>query len=285
MTHDPSPMADWINAACVLEATARKPGNVHPEASFADLTYDDFIQSAEVIAPILAKAQDLGIGETIYQAAFATREHVGTNSNLGILLLLAPLAAVPREQSLAEGISAVLAGLTLEDARWVYRAIRLSAAGSLGEVAEGDVSKEPTGSLLEMMHLAAERDRIASEYASGFPITLEFGLPFLASVTDFPTNWERTIIELHLRLMAEFPDTLIARKCGWEVAAESARRARLVLDAGLLESPPAIEKLKELDDWLRADGHLRNPGTTADLVAASLFAAFREGVLLVPELP
>ena len=280
-----SQLAEWIRAACVLEATARKPGNVHPAADFADLKYEDFIKSAEVVAPLLAKAQTVGVGETIYEAVLATRELVGSNSNLGILLLLAPLAAVPREQSLGEGICIVLAGLTREDAGWVYRAIRLSAAGGLGEVSEGDVSQEPTGTLLEMMKLAAERDRIASEYAFGFSITLEFGMPFLAGVKDFKTHWEPASVELHLRLMAKFPDTLIARKCGWEVAAESARRARLVLDAGPLESPSAIEKLDELDAWLRADGHLRNPGTTADLVAASIFAAFREGVLPMPDLP
>ncbi len=283
MNGDSTQLAAWIHAACVLEAAARKPGNVHPGASFADLTYADFIKSAEVSAPILATAE--GVGAAIYRSTVATREHVGSNSNLGILLLLAPLAAVPAEQSLADGIAGVLSGLTREDARWVYRAIRLAEAGGLGEVAEGDVSEEPTGTLVEMMQLAAARDRIASEYAAGFPITLEFGLPFLAGVRDFLADWEPAIIELHLWLMAEYPDTLIARKCGMEVAAESARRARTVLECGPLDRPPAAEKLKELDDWLRADEHRRNPGTTADLVAASLFAAFREGVLPIPELP
>ena len=151
-----------------LEATARKPGNVHPEAAFADLTYADFIRSAEVIAPILAKAPTAGVGETIYQAAAATREQVGSNSNLGMLLLLAPLAAVPLEQSLGKGIQTVLAGLTREDARWVYRAIRLSEAGGLGKRPKAMSPYDPTGTLVEMMKLAAGRDRIASEYAAGF---------------------------------------------------------------------------------------------------------------------
>lgn len=278
-TEQTQSLSTWIRSACILEATAKKPGNVHPEASFSDLTFEDFVGSAEVIAPILADAQNLGVGQTIYEAVRVTRERVGSNSNLGIVFLLTPLAAVPLETPLHKGLPRVLAGLTREDANWVYRAIRLAQPGGMGEVAEGDVSQGPTGTLLEMMQLAAERDRIAAEYASDFFITLNVGLPHLAGVVDFETDWERAIIELQLRLMAEYPDTLIARKCGTEVAEESARRAREVLNAGDLRTETGQRKLDDFDQWLRADGHRRNPGTTADLIAASLFAAFREGVI------
>ena len=277
-----SQLEQWIRAACVLEATAKKPGNVHPEAAFADLTYADFVKSAEVVAPIIADATRVGVGETIFRAVLATRQHVGTNSNLGILLMLTPLAAVPWGTPLDPGISQVLAGLTRDDASWVYRAIQAAMPGGLGEVPEGDVSGGPTGTLLEMMQLAADRDRIASEYVSGFSITLNFGVPFLASVKDLQNHWENAIIELHLRMMTEYPDTLITRKCGQAVADESARRARRVLETGPLESAGTIHKLKEFDNWLREDGHRRNPGTTADLIAASLFAAFREGLVCSP---
>ncbi len=282
MTMFDSPLEQWIHAACVLEATAKKPGNVHPEAAFADLTYADFVKSAEVVAPVIAQASEVGVGETIFRAALATRQQVGTNSNLGILLMLTPLAAVPKGTPLDPGISQVLLGLTRDDANWVYRAIQVAMPGGMGEVHEGDVSGGPTGTLLEMMQLAADRDRIASEYASGFFITLNFSVPFLAGVKDFENHWESAIIELHLRLMAEYPDTLIARKCGQQVADESARRARRVLDAGPLENPDAIRERKEFDNWLREDGHQRNPGTTADLIAASLFGAFREGLVRSP---
>lgn len=277
--NDTNTLIDWIRAACVLEATARKPGNVHPEASFADLTYADFVASAEAIAPILAKARETGVGKTIFDAVRATRDQVGGNSNLGIIFLLTPLSMVSWETPLRDGLPTVLAGLTREDARWVYQAIRLAEPGGMGDVSEGDVSQEPTGPLLEMMRLAADRDRIAAEYHSGFSITLNVGLPFLAGARDFENLWETLIIELHLRLMAEYPDTLIARKCGAEMADESARLARNVLEAGGLETESARLELQKLDRWLRADGHRRNPGTTADLIAASLFAAFREGII------
>jgi hypothetical protein len=34
--------------------------------------------------------------------------------------------------------------------------------------------------------------------------------------------------------------------------------------------------------WLRAEGHTRNPGATADLVCAGLFAALRDGTIALP---
>jgi triphosphoribosyl-dephospho-CoA synthase len=282
MSEFPSQLSKWIQSACLLEAAARKPGNVHPSTSFADLTYDDLVKSAEVIAPIVAQAGEVGVGETIFRAVSATREQVGTNSNLGILLLITPLAAVPLNLALSEGISPVLAALDREEARWVYRSIRLAQAGGMGEVPEGDVAAEPAGTLIEMMQLAARRDRIAAEYASGFSLTLNFGAPFLAGVADFRTNWEAAIIELSLRLMAEYPDTLIARKCGPAIAEESAGKAREVLESAPVPISPNHPAVQEFDRWLRADGHRRNPGTTADLVAASLFAAFREGMISPP---
>jgi triphosphoribosyl-dephospho-CoA synthase len=275
-------LANAIRAACLLEATARKPGNVHPEASFSDLTYDHFRRSAEAVAPIVARAGVIGIGRAVSLGVEATRAIAPSNPNLGILLLLAPLAAVPLQQSLSEGIETVLDRLTVEDAVNVYAAIRAARPGGLGEVATEDVSETPTGTLRNVMRLAADRDRIARQYACGFADILQFALPRLLQSPDFGKNWEQAIIQLHLELLAEYPDTLIARKCGASVAAEASRRARDVLNAGWSSSVEANGPLNDLDTWLRADGNRRNPGTTADLVAATLFAAFREQLLSVP---
>ncbi|MFM9960511.1 MAG: triphosphoribosyl-dephospho-CoA synthase [Planctomycetaceae bacterium] len=304
-------LAETIRRACVLEASAAKPGNVHPRAAFPDLTFEDFVRSAEAIAPVLARVKNLGVGRAIYEATAATRAVVTTNTNLGIVLLLAPMAAVPcrkveprplgsalfddrgplpdgrgsQSQTLTccEEIGDVLSRLTRDDAAWVYRAIRLAQPGGLGKSASEDVADEPTGTLLEVMTLAAERDGIAAQYASGFAWVLKEGVPFLASVgNQFAPHWEAAIIELQLRLLAEHPDTLIARKCGWDVAAEASRRASICLRELVqlpLESNRRAERLTEFDHWLRADGHRRNPGTTADLVAACLFAALREGLI------
>jgi triphosphoribosyl-dephospho-CoA synthase len=275
----------WIRAACLLEATARKPGNVHPEASFVDLEYADFVCSAEAAARPLARAVEVGVGHAVFAAIEATRSRTPRNTNLGIALLIAPLAAVPADVSLRDGIETVLDALTLEDADEVYRAIRLAQPGGMGRVEDQDISEAPQVPLREAMGMAADRDAIAAQYAGRFELVLEFGLPWLAANYDFASgDWETLVIGLQLALMCRRPDTLIARKCGLETAREASERAEAVLDAGWPATEAGSHALAGFDDWLRADGHRRNPGTTADLVAACLFAAFREGTIAVPDL-
>jgi triphosphoribosyl-dephospho-CoA synthetase len=277
-------LAQCVEWACRLEVMAKKPGNVHPEAEFGDLTFRDFLESAAAISPVLAQTQALGVGRAIFEGIRQTCTRVSSNSNLGIALLIAPLAAVPRDESLQHGLPRVLNALTRVDADAVYRAIRLAQPGGMGTVDDQDVSSTPNVTLLEAMRMAAERDTVAAQYANGFRDVLEFGLPFLAGVGDFRARWEIAIVGLHLRLMARSPDTLIARKCGPAIASESAHKAQQVIDACWPESENGRLLLEEFDAWLRADGNRRNPGTTADLVAACLFAAFRERIFDVSDI-
>lgn len=272
-----------LRAACLLEATARKPGNVHPQASFADLTYGHFCRSADAAAPILARTAELGVGRAIRTAVRATRDVAHTNVNLGIILLLAPLAAVPPARPLATHLADILTRLSVEDACHVYDAIRLANPGGLGQTPEQDVAESPTGTLLEVMTLAADRDRIARQYANNFADVLDFGVPLLARYPDFAERWETAIIHLQLELLAQFTDSLIARKCGPELAADASVKAERVLKAGWPDFPQGRQALQRFDRWLRADGNRRNPGTTADLVAACLFAALRERLISLPE--
>lgn len=281
----PESTADFtrlIRCACILEATARKPGNVHPNAAFSDLCYDDFVNAAGVAAPVLAQSYKRGVGQTILDAVTATRNMTGSNANLGILLLFAPLAAVPQNVRLTDGITDVLGSLTQQDAALAYQAIRIASPGGIGHSDTEDVSAEPTGTLLEVMRLAAGRDAIAMQYASGFQLVLETGVSILAGESDFRQNWEQAIIRLHLKLMATCPDSLIARKLGSGEAVRSAELAEAILEAGWPSTRHAAQKLVELDGWLRDRGNARNPGTTADLVAASIFAALRDGFVEMP---
>jgi triphosphoribosyl-dephospho-CoA synthase len=269
-------------AACIWEATARKPGNVTPYHNFDDLTYLDLLLSAAAIGPVLATACQRPVGETILEGVRTTRRVVRTNTNLGMLLLLAPLAAVPQGEDLRSGVAKVLADLTAADARLVHQAIRLAAPGGLGKVEEQDVQEEPTRPLREVMALAADRDLVARQYADSFAEVLGDGLPALLAALEHTGSLEGAVIATHLHLMAGHPDTLIARKCGREVAEEAARRARQVLQADWPRRSAAWARLDELDAWLRADGHARNPGTTADLVTACLFCALRQGQIPLP---
>jgi triphosphoribosyl-dephospho-CoA synthase len=270
--------------ASILEATAAKPGNVHPEASFEDLTYEDFVRSAVVAAPAFENAGERGVGATVLDAVQRTREAVGRNTNLGIALVLAPLAVVPAETSLEQGIGQVLANLDVRDAEQVYEAIRLANPGGLGRVDMQDVSELPSVTLLEAMKMAADRDGIAAQYTSDFSTVFE-GAKRLARFEPFAERWEEAIVDLHVWLMAQFPDTLIARKCGPEVAAEAARFASMVLSAGGPQSAIGRSRMRYLDTWLRVNGNQRNPGTTADLVAGCLFAVLRDGLVETPQIP
>ena len=205
------PISRWVRYACLLEVCARKPGNVHREAAFDDLEHSDFVRSADVIAPLFDDCAERGVGATILEAVRATHKEVGKNTNLGMILLLAPLTAVPLHLPVFEGIGDVLNNLTVEDARCVYEAIRIASPGGLGEVEEQDVRLEPTGTLLEVMELARDRDSIARQYTNEFDDVLHYGLEQLAMELGFVDRWENSIIRLHLKLMAHLPDTLIAR--------------------------------------------------------------------------
>ncbi len=268
--------------ACILEATARKPGNVHRFADFADLDYLDFLLSAAAIAEPIDRAESEGIGRAVLSAVEATRRVVATNSNLGMILLLAPMAAVPRDQHLADGLERVLAGATIDDARLVYAAIRQASPGGMGKVDEQDIAQEPTVTLREAMALAADRDLIARQYANGFRQVLDDGLPALRRRLDGGQPLETAIIGAYLDLLANQPDTLIARKVGWGKAREASSFAREVLESGWPDGREGQDRFQALDQWLRSDGNRLNPGATADLTAAVLFAGLRDGTIQLP---
>ncbi|HZZ70865.1 MAG TPA: triphosphoribosyl-dephospho-CoA synthase [Pirellulales bacterium] len=265
--------------ACLWEATAPKPGNVHRGADFETLSFFDFVTSAVVIGPIMEQAGAQPLGRTIFEAVQATRAAVHTNTNLGTVLLLAPLAKVPRSQSLGGGVADVLASLTPADSEWVYEAIRTAAAGGLGQVNEFDIRGEPPPRLLAAMALAAPRDLVARQYVEQFDTVLNRVVPEILAGRERGWSLSDTIIQTQLRLLGDFPDSLIARKCGEPTAQQASAMALSVLSAGEPADENYEHALADFDFWLRSDGHRRNPGTTADLIAAGLFAALRDGLL------
>jgi triphosphoribosyl-dephospho-CoA synthase len=267
--------------ACLYEATAAKPGNVHPRARFDDLSFAEFVTSAVVIGPIFDRAPEIGVGQTVLDAVRVTRDAVGTNTNLGTLLLLAPLAAVPGGQSLSTGIGDVVGGLTADDTKHVYDAIRISCAGGLGRAEQADVCFDPPAgiNLVQAMRLAAERDCVARQYTNGFADVFQGTAEWIAEALAREMPLGEAVVLTHIRQLAKCPDSLIARKCGPQIAAEATRRAATVLELETHGQSDFRKALNDFDSWLREDGHRRNPGTTADLVAAGLFVLLREGRL------
>lgn len=272
--------------ACLLEASAPKPGNVSPGVHFRDTRYEDFLASAAAIGPAMARAADVPLGDTIRSAVDATSRWTRANTNLGIVLLLAPLAraallatrrgprhAVPLRAALQD----VLSGTTVHDAAQAYKAIHTAHPGGLGTAPDQDIEATPTVTLTAAMALAKDRDDVAREYATGFAITFDTAAPALRAARAAGLDWTLAIVEAYLSVLAQRPDTLIARKLGPEAAGLVSVHAAECLALGGVRTEAGRAAVAALDADLRDPDNARNPGTTADLTAAAIFVSLLEG--------
>lgn len=267
----------FAEVACIWEVSARKVGNVFLGRNFRDAGAVDFLLSATAIRSVFQFPGNTSTGGLIRRATEETRAIVGTNTNLGIILLLAPLVnAVQPLHAFRTAVRAELHNLTVQDAQQVYHAIRIANPGGLGDAPEQDVRNEPTITLLEAMKLATDRDMIARQYANDFADVFDFGVPaFVASLTRFGCV-EAAIIDSQFGWLAKYPDSLIARKNGLTIAEDVQRLAEEVQQLGGIATPEGRAAGVTLDKYLRSDGNKLNPGTTADLITACLFVALRE---------
>ena len=179
-------------------------------------------------------------------------------------------------------LNSVLESLTSKDTRDVIRGIRVANAGGMGTVAEYDIQDNPQGDLVTIMAAAQKKDLVARQYCNGFADVLEVCLPELDASIQKGLSLEEAIIRTHVYTMSQFPDSLIVRKRGECEGIEAMERAATVIESDWPEGIQSHTKLDQLDSWLRAVGNQRNPGTTADLVAASLFVAFCCQVITFP---
>lgn len=260
--------------ACLAELDAPKPGNVHAFADGHRMTMEDFIGSANAAAAPLSAAGS-GIGARILGAVEATVAAVGANTNLGIILLCTPLAAAAETAdglSLRAALGQVLSALDIEDASLAFRAIVLAAPAGLGRSTRHDVFAPASVSLLQAMAEAADRDRVARQYATDFADIFEFGLPLFEAARQVYVEEKWATLAVFLGFLAAFPDSHIVRKLGTEKAAEVQREATK-FQAGLRAAGQPAEVLPALLTWdaaLKTQGI--NPGTSADLTVATLFA-------------
>lgn len=256
-------IAALYRMACRAELAALKPGNVHRFEAGHGMTVADFETSADISAPFLS-APGTGVGARILGAVRATRAAVGQNTNLGILLLCAPLAKAAEGLGapLRQRLDAVLASLDAPDADDTFRAIALAAPGGLGTTTEADVRQKPRIGLRAAMRLAADRDLIARQYANGFAEIFDIGVPLAAR-----RPMDAAAQDIFLAFAMRAPDSHVARKFGEEAAISLMHRFR-----ALARAPQ--EALAAFDGTLKAEG--LNPGTSADMTVASLFAAALE---------
>ncbi|MFM1995852.1 MAG: hypothetical protein RLZZ111_239 [Planctomycetota bacterium] len=266
-------------AASVLEARAAKPGNVHPGASFPDLTHADLVAAGLAIGPLLERADTTPLGRTVRDAVQAARAVTRSNANLGIVLAIAPLAAGapdgPGDRTIATlvaGAAAALSRLSPADAVDVWEAINLARPGGLGTRSRLDVAGPPPDDLLEAMRLAAPHDSVARLWAEGYQRLADGLVADLAAGLDAGLPLEEAIVRAFLLQLAREPDSLIARRHGLDTAADVSRRA-----ANAAARPDAIPAF---DTFLRSPRRL-NPGTTADLTAAALYMLLWTGRISV----
>lgn len=280
-----------VAVACALEASAPKPGNVHPGLDYHDLSYGELLAAGAAIAPHLELAPRRPLGETIRAAVEASRLVTRSNANLGIVLAIAPLAAVPEgTPPTPEAAAHVLANLGPADARECWQAIAAARPGGMGIRDRWDIAGEPPADLLAAMRAAADHDQIARLWARGYhPL-------FAGLAADLERDLEAghvlgdAIVRGFLRQLAREPDSLIARKHGAAVAAAVSDRARAVIEIGSNAWRDAARVLERdlhtgrgLVDYVSPPGGARpgtiNPGTTADLVAAALYVLLATGRL------
>ena len=266
-------VASAFIAACEAELAAPKPGNVHVFAPGHGMEAEDFIKSARAAAPHIA-APGASVGERILGAVEATWAAVGQNTNLGIVLLCAPLAhaaLTAQSADLAAETARVLAALDLADADAAFRAISRAGPAGLGKAPQHDVSAPAETTLLDAMRAAADRDRIARQYATDYSDIFQTGLGALRSARAAGRDDGSATLAVYLAFLAAFPDSHVARKYGIEAADELCGEAKRFAAAfAEMDRDAAFAAALRWDAELKA--RKLNPGTSADLAVAVLFA-------------
>jgi len=305
-------VARCATLASLLEVSAYpKPGNVHRTRDIPGTRYEHFLAGSAAIAPAMrrlaisgydaqsgsASWNTIGIGKHVLEAIKDSLNwQSGGNVNLGVILLFAPLAAAGgsvlsgKERidllDLRAALKMVIRSTNAEDAEAVYEAIRLAVPSRvLGQVEELDVLDDSAPerisreglTLLDIYQRCAHRDSICREWVSDFEITFNVGHPHLKEALARSGNINSAFVDTFLLLLSTRPDSLIQRKSGPEKALEVSQKAGLILEAGGSASERGRELLWALDEELHEAKGMLNPGTTADLTAASIFVLLLEG--------
>lgn len=276
---DRQPLSQLYLQACEAELQAFKPGNVSVFSEGHDMTVADFRNSAKVSADSITNPA-YSLGEKIYFAVKSTREAVGCNTNLGIVLLCAPLIQAAQNcsgsQNLRLALADVLQNTTEQDADWVFKAILLASPGGLGESDQQDVNDQPSVTLLQAMAIAADRDRIALQYKNCFKDIFDFGVLQYnrAFVLSGDSGW--ATLAVYAEMLALFPDSHIERKYGKQysewIAGEMALLCKTMQTANKLEE--VLPMLYSIDKAFKAKKI--NPGTTADMTVATVLVVLLE---------
>ena len=293
---NPESIAKIAQIASVLEVSGHpKPGNVHRTQDFDDMIFEDFLISGIVIGDCMKKAAERGkkykddytlhkirLGEIIKEAVLETDKWIGNNTNLGIIIMLAPLSAAAGMSSdiseLRENVERIMKSTTSKDAINLYDAINAADAGGMGEQEELDVADaEARGriikediSMFKVFEMSAKWDLLSLELTSGMPVTFETGYPIFKKIKS-SHGINKATVQTFLTILAQNPDTLISRKYGLDTARIVSADADSILQNGGILNAQGELLIRQFDSQLLKNKF--NPGTTADITAASIMVA------------
>ncbi len=303
-------ISNCLQLAILLEASANKPGNVGRTSGFEHTRYEHFLASAVAVTSSFEigarhgiavskremESGDVALGWIIKNCVADVNDwQRGGNTLLGTIILLSPIAvaagmtpsrkAVFDMKALRENLKIVVDSTTPEDAVNVYEAIGSANPGGLGKSPELDVNDPNSASrivkdrisLYHIFKIASTYDSICSEWVKNYPVTFDIAYPYLMKQLKEKEDLNSAIINAFLRVLAEYPDTLIARKTSFGKAREVSFMSQEILKLGGPESPEGREKLRAFDMKLRESANLLNPGTTADIISAGLTLSILSG--------
>jgi triphosphoribosyl-dephospho-CoA synthase len=304
-----SHVSKCLELAVLLEASAHKPGNVSVVTNFESTRYEHFLASAVAARPFFEFAcergvavhegkidvADVGVGNIIRRCVeeIDAWQH-GGNTLLGTVILLSPIAvaagmAVTEDDFGVRGLRAdlksVVESTTPEDAIDVYGAIKIARPSGLGKAPRLDVNDPASASrileekttLFQVFRIAEKYDMICSEWVNNYPVTFDVAYPALEKQMKNGADPNVAVIQVFLKVLAEYPDTFIARKTSFEKAREVSLEAEGILDLGGLTTAEGRQSLNKFDRELRKSSNLLNPGTTADIIAAALALCILSG--------
>ncbi len=302
-------ISQCLELAILLESSVHKPGNLSVVTNFEKTRYEHFLASAVAATPSFTKAveqgmaisarrirvDEAGVGSIIKDCiADIDKWQRGGNTLLGTVILLIPLAVasgmafcqarIPMPK-VREKLGVITRSTTPEDAVEVYDAIRMAKPGGLGDVPELDLADsdsqkkilEEETTLFEVFEIARGYDMICAEWVNNYPVTFEEAYPSLRDQFQNGVDLETAVLQTFLEILAEYPDTLIARKVGNDRAKNVSKRAAEILTLGGPRTQQGKNALKEFDGELRREDNLLNPGTTADIIVASLALCILDG--------
>jgi triphosphoribosyl-dephospho-CoA synthase len=303
----PSDKAKYISKclelAILLEVSTHKPGNVNFVVGFegtrvehflasavaAELTFEEAAKRGIEVANKKLELKNVEVGKLIKDAvADIDAWQTGGNTLIGTIMLFIPLAVAagmtPTEDNfqfdftqLKQNIKQVVESTTAKDSVHVYDSISIAKPSGLNGAPDYDVKDTSSKdrlikenvTLYQVFQIASKYDDICSEWINNYPITFDMAYPYLMNQLK-TKNLNAAIANTFLKVLAEHPDTFISRKVGLQNAQNVSADAQKIIQLGGVDTPKGKESTLQLDKKLRDYGNNYNPGTTADITAATI---------------